>query len=256
LEQEDYVYNKILKTNNLSFINFSKYFKEINYTKQNNIIVGLIEFYNNNIPINPLNYFFFEYNEQSLYPIFIEKYNLTNDTSIKLNSEYFLKNFDNPNISERYSSNLISSIKELYLTDEDLTSYNYLEGNDFYKGLCRKFTSKEGTDVTVGDRIEIYLTLNNLCENGCQIINLIDRGENENPRSICQCDYKNFLNINENNDTFINEKIEGKNVSNINVLKCHFLLFNKNGIIKNIGFFALCPIIIFNFFLIFIVNYK
>ena len=41
---------------------------------------------------------------------------------------------------------------------------NYLEGNDFYQGLCRKFTSKEGTDVTVWDRIEIYLTLNNLCE--------------------------------------------------------------------------------------------
>ena len=236
LQQEDYVHTKILKINNLSFINFSKYFKEINYTKQNNIIIGLVEFTNNNTPINSLNYFFFEYNEQFPYPIFIEKYNLTRDTSTKLYSEYFLKNFVNPNISERYSSNLISSIKELYLTDENLTSYNYLEGNDFYQGLCRKFTSKEGTDVTVGDRIEIYLTLNNLCENGCQIINLIDRGENENPRSICQCDFKKFLNINETNDTFINEKIEGKNVSNINVLKCAKSVFAQEAIKNNFVF--------------------
>ena len=249
LIQEDYVYNNIIKTNNLSFINFSKYFKEINYTSQDKTLVGLIEFTNINIPVNSLNYFFFEYNEQSHKFNIINKNSLTNDTSIKLYSEYLLNNFDNPNISERYSSNLIPTIKELYSLDESLSIYYYDEANEFTKDICSIFSSKEGIDMTVDDRIQNYSTKINLCENGCQLINLIDKGKNENPRSICQCDFKDYLDKNESNYTFIYDEPEMKNVPNVNALKCVKSAFSGEAVKNNFVFW----IFLFLIFIILII---
>ena len=50
-------------------------FDEISYQKTNKsiILVGLIEFQNINIPINSINYFFYEYDEENNKPTKIEK---------------------------------------------------------------------------------------------------------------------------------------------------------------------------------------
>ena len=44
--------------------------------------------------------------------------------------------------------------------------------------------------------------------------------------------YKNFININ--------------NIMNVKIMKCHKVLFNKKGIIKNIAFYIVSAIILFH----------
>ena len=126
----------------------------------------------------------------------------------------------------------------------------------YYQDIC--YTSSEnGIDISILDRKNEFIKKNmTLCEENCDF----ERYDNNLGKVICSCLTKIKIpiisEISFDNNKLLNKFKDVKAISNINVLKCHFLLFNKNGIIKNIGFFALCPIIIFNFFLIFIVNYK
>ena len=254
LYKEDYLYKNVLKTNNYCFANFNEFFKEAQYIKQKNtniILIGLIEFISDKIPINLINYFFFEYDEGNNIPIEIKKENFINsNNSTQLKIEYPLYNYNNSNIIESYSSNLISTIKELNMLDKDLSFYN--ESNDVYTDICRTFTSEEGTDMTINDRIETYLTKISLCENRCEIITVIDKGNEENPRSVCQCEFKETINKNDSDYNFIYEKIEGKNISNFNALNCAKKVFAKEEIMNNFIFWIFI-FLIFIFVIIFLI---
>ena len=251
LDKEDYLYKNVLKTNNLCFINFTEFFNEISYTKHkddNTILIGLIEFHNDNIPINSINYLFYEYDEKSNdknKPEEIPKSNLIQNSTFNLNVEYPLYNYYNPNISEQYSSNLIETIKNLNLLNQDIDFFN--EDNKVYTDICTPFTSEEGTDMTIADRNEKYLIKISLCENGCKRKSLIDKGPYENPRSVCECQYKENILKSNDNYTFIFEKVEGKNISNFNALKCANTVFSSKEIKNNLIFwiFLLLLIILF-----------
>ena len=254
LHMEEYIYYNLIKTNNLSFINFNEFFKGIHYNKQNTdniIIVCLIEFKNINIPVNSMNYFFFEFNEETNIPIEIKKETLINISSIQLKTEYFLFDYNNTNISEKYSSKLISTIKSLFSLYPDLVFYN--ETDEFYTDICRTFTSEEGTDMTIVDRIESYSTKISLCENNCQIISLIDKGKKDNPRAYCQCQFKENLEKSINNYSFIYEKIEGNNKPIVHVLKCEKTIFAKGEIENNFAFWIFLLLFIILLIIIFII---
>ena len=91
--------------------------------------------------------------------------------------------------------------------------------------------------MTLYDRTDTYSTQISFCENGCSLINLINKGEEENPRALCECDFKNsYIIKDENYYTFIYEKTEGKNVANINVLKCGYIAFSSKEIDNNFIF--------------------
>ena len=258
LHKEEYLYKNVIKTNNLCFIDFNEFFSKIeNVTIKNNIIiVGLIEFKNVNIPINSINYFFIECEEKNNSLVFnnykeINKEDLNIDSSLKLYIEYPLYNFNNSNITEQYSLNLISTIKSLNTLDQNINFFS--EANDFYSDICITFTSEEGTDMTISDRIETYSTKLSLCENGCEnITSIIDKGKNENPRSVCKCDFKTTIEKSEDNYTFIYEKVEAKNVSNLNALKCANNVFSSKEIKNNLMFWIII-FIIFIFLVIFFV---
>jgi hypothetical protein len=249
LRQEEYLYSNVIKLNNLCFTNFREIIDEKKYQKQNDsiILIALIEFKNINIPINSINYFFFEYTgeENNNQHIQIPKSNITNDFSLKIKTEYPIHDYNNPNISERYSSNLISTIKDLNTLNPD---FNFVDTKDeFYSDICITFTSEEDTDMTVYDRTESKYSKISLCENGCQFIKLIDKGKNENPRAECECEIKKYPGKSNDNYTFIYEKIEGQNVSNFKVLTCAKSVFDSKEIGNNFIFwiFLLLLIILF-----------
>ena len=246
--KEDYVYKKLLKTNNLCFINFTQFFTKI-HQNCSNIIIALIEFPYVKGPLNIANYFFFEYDPETQNYSEIYKENLTNDDSYKLITEYPLKNFENSNITEINPNDLINTIKTLYAFDPTLDFYK--ETNESYTDICNTFTSEVGTDMTIADRIERYSTKISFCENRCNISEIIDRGKEENPRSVCHCYYKKDLVKNENDYTLNYEKTEGKNVSNLNVLKCAKNVFNKNDIKNNFVFWIFLFLIIIILIIIF-----
>ena len=251
LRQEEYLYSNVIKLNNLCFTNFREIIDEKKYQKQNDsiILIALIEFKNINIPINSINYFFFEYKgeENNNQHIQIPKSNITNDFSLKIKTEYPIHDYNNPNISEQYSSNLISTIKDLNTLNPD---FNFVDTKDeFYSDICITFTSEEDTDMTVYDRTESKYSKISLCENGCQFIKLIDKGKNENPRAECECEIKKYPGKSNDNYTFIYEKIEGQNVSNFKVLTCAKSVFDSKEIGNNFIFW----IFLFLIFIIFII---
>jgi len=125
-------------------------------------------------------------------------------------------------------------IKTLNILDENIDFFN--ENNEFYNDICKTFTSEIGTDVTISDRIEAYSTKISLCENGCQFISLIDKGKEDNPRSVCECEFKENIEKSKNNYTFNYEKMEAKNISNLNVLKCVNNVFSSKEIQDNFIF--------------------
>ena len=243
LHKEDYLYKYVLKTNNLGYVNFNNFFEETTYIKQNSsiILVGLIEFKNINIPVNSINYFFFQYEEDKdndykpkSQPQEIPKVDLINNSTFFLTVEYPLYNYNNSNISEVYSLNLITTIKTLNILDQKINFYD--NKNEFYNDICIPFTSEIETDMTLIDRAESYSIQISLCENGCQLIDLIDKGREENPRAICECQFKERIKKSDDNYTFIYDKTEGKDVSNINALKCGKTVFKSNEIENNFIF--------------------
>ena len=240
LQVEEYVYKNLFELNNLGSINFTKYFQEINYNvDQNNyIIIGLIEHKNGETPINPMNYFFFTYNENNSN---IELINDLNINAIDIDITFPLSNYENPKIDEKYSTNLISTIKTLHLIDPDIVFYD--NKDKLFNDICYTFTSNKNTDMTIEDRINEYLMVISLCENNCSLLKIFDKDEYRNPRSLCQCKFKNEL---KNNDSysFIYEKNEVKKVLNINALKCGKEVFSSKKIYKNYFFWIFIVLLI------------
>ena len=122
--------------------------------------------------------------------------------------------------------------------------YMYDSKSDFYNDICFTYTSKDGTDVSLKDRKKDFVDNNmTLCEENCEYMGY----DTKTKKALCSCQikiklplisaiyfdkeqlYKNFMNF--------------KNILNLNLMKCHKVLFNKKGIKNNIGAWFVIPII-------------
>ena len=128
---------------------------------------------------------------------------------------------------------------------DEKKEYIHNPKSEFYLEKCSSFTSEDNTDITIYDRKNDYNKNSySLCENGCEY-----KGYNsENKRVDCECSIKteirSLLNITIDKGQLLHNFKNFKEISNIFVLKCYKLLFNKNGIIKNIGSYLILIIII------------
>ena len=168
----------------------------------------------------------------------------------KLNNYNNILNYEiyNPNTKEKLNLSLCNNIKintktNYFPSQESLnkiiklneSGYDlYNINNSFYNDLCTPFTTDNGTDILLSDRINDYYENLSLCENGCNykqydyISKIVE----------CECSIKKAIVINEteiNNDSFFSSFIDVDNFSNIKVLKCFYLVFSKIGITNNIG---------------------
>ena len=233
LKDEEYVYKNLLEINNLCSINFTKLFQNINYQINNQnyiILVAIIEFKKINIPINPIDYFLILYDEINNIPITQIELN-KNYSSLSFEVSYPLHNFENANINEKYSKNLISTIKDLNNIDPDL---NFNDKNSkLFNDICYVFTSKENTDITIEDRIKDYYQDLSLCEKNCVLMDVYDKSELKNPRSLCNCKIiEKTKRDEENYSFFMNENFMQKK-SNINALKCAKQTFSRKKVVSN-----------------------
>ena len=233
IDSENYVYKNLLEINNLCFINFTKYFKEINYkitNKNYTILISLIEHKNINLPINSLNYFAILYDEVNNRPVKI--INMTkNSSDIVFENSYILNNFENSEINEKYSIKLINTIKYLYNKDKNIIFYN--KHNKLFNDICYIYTSEQNTDMTIEDRIKEYYLEINFCENDCSLIRIYDKEESKSPRALCNCYIKDNLNINDENYLFNKKDNYVLKKSNVNALKCGKEVFSKRKISSN-----------------------
>ena len=132
--------------------------------------------------------------------------------------------------------------------------FKYDPNSDFYTDKCNSYTTENGTDMILNDRIKEYEDNNlSLCENKCKYINY----STENKQSICSCEIKNQMdqiydlvnNPNKlSNEFSSNETSDSGGSSNVLAIQCAKNLFTKEGLINNISNYVLL-IIIFYFLL-------
>ena len=79
-----------------------------------------------------------------------------------------------------------------------------------------------------------------------------DKGKYDDPRAVCNCNFKVDIGKSNNNYTFIYDKTEGKDVSNINALKCANNVFSSKEIEDNFVFWVFL-FLLFIFVIIFLI---
>ena len=125
--------------------------------------------------------------------------------------------------------------------------YKYNTSSDYYNDKCYLYTSEKGTDLTLSDRQLDYVNYNlTLCEDNCEL-----EGYNNITKYVkCNCEIKNETDVSEDitldKDKLLNSFIDIKNIINLDVLKCYYILFKKEGLLYNIGsYIILCIMSIF-----------
>ena len=125
----------------------------------------------------------------------------------------------------------------------------------YYNDFCYTATSDSGTDITLQDRKNEY-TSQTVCQDDCDFIYY----NYTSKKAKCSCEAKeskaSFADMKINKKKLLDNFKDIKNIVNFSILKCYKVLFSKNGISKNIGFFILIAIIIFHSITLFVFYLK
>ena len=128
------------------------------------------------------------------------------------------------------------------LIDEN-NLYKYEPESDYYNDRCFTNTSDDENDKPLEYRRKEFANNNmSLCESECDYKGY----DYETKNSICECEIKNeisIFNIKIDTERLYN-KFTGLTSSNIDIIKCYYLLFKKENLIYNIGFYVILFIII------------
>ena len=117
----------------------------------------------------------------------------------------------------------------------------------YYNDICYTFTTEDGTDITLKDRKK-YFVDNNLtvCEEDCDFTNYNSSSE----KATCSCKIKTdstfkISDIVIDKDKLLKSFTDFKNIANIKVLKCNYLIFAKEAFKSNYANIFMIIIIVF-----------
>ena len=170
--------------------------------------------------------------------------------------EYMIFNYET---GEKINLDICKGLKAelslpIIIKEDNLDKYDSSSG--YYNDICYTYKSLNGVDVCLKDRKNEYIENKlALCEVDCTLkeIDII------NQKSLCNCNIKyNFFKISEiviDKYRLYNNFDNLDNIANIKVMKCYHILFTKEGLLFNIGFFIIIPIIILRLIII-IIFYK
>ena len=152
----------------------------------------------------------------------------------------------NPNTRKKLDLRFcINENKKIYLNipvyiNENI-SMKYDPNNDFYKEICYPYTTDIGTDINLYDRQNEFNQYYSICPKNC-----IFKGYNIiKSQVICHCIIKNGIFLSsEYNKSELTYKLNLKSSNIIDIIKCHKLLFSKEGLITNFGNYIIILIII------------
>ena len=146
--------------------------------------------------------------------------------------------------------NKISISIDIVITDH-LDKLNSSSG--YYNDICYITTSKDGTDISLKDRQTEFVDNNKMvCQENCDF----SEYDHDNLVAKYSCEIKessnSFADMKINKNKLLENFKNIKNIVNLNFLKCYNKLFNKEDILRNIGFYIIFAIIIFHIITIFI----
>ena len=115
----------------------------------------------------------------------------------------------------------------------------------YYNDVCYVASSDNGTDITLNDRKNEYAS-KAVCQDGCDFTDY----NYTIKKAICSCDAKesslSFADMKIDKNKLLDNFKNLKNIVNVKLLKCLKVLFNKKGLIKNVGFYIFSTIFIFH----------
>jgi hypothetical protein len=124
--------------------------------------------------------------------------------------------------------------------------------NSFYNDICMPFTTDDGTDITLSDRQNTYYNGDiALCETDCEYISY----NSTNRKAKCKCKIKQRISdmtVISYDKIGVNEFLDFKTISNIEIIKCFKLTFSLDGLSNNYGTIILGILILFFIILFFI----
>ena len=128
----------------------------------------------------------------------------------------------------------------------------YDKESPYYKDICYNYNTNNKVDLIIADRQQEYSDNNkSLCEEDCTYVGY----DRETKEVECSCQIK--INIPLISEIKIDKNklykfFDIKKVGNFDVLKCINLLLSKEGLFKNIGFYAFIPPFVLYFVCVFI----
>ena len=137
--------------------------------------------------------------------------------------------------------NIIIDILLPFIMDEK-NDFKYNISSEYYNDICFPYTTEADTDIILSDRRNEYIINNmSLCENNCEY-----SGYNSKTKKvICKCEIKKYENENETSkEILLKNFMNVYDKINIKIMKCYKELFNKNGLINNIGSYTILIIIL------------
>ena len=140
------------------------------------------------------------------------------------------------------------------ISGENLDLYDRNSG--FYNDICYPYTNENGTDVILEDRQKEFAENNrSLCEENCEFLG----NDDTTGRVECSCEIKFGLSLISEikiDKDKLYQFMDITNIANFNVMKCIKLLFSKEGMLTNIGFYTTFPLLIAYFVCIVYFNKK
>ena len=138
-------------------------------------------------------------------------------------------------ICEEYKVNILVPVS---INEDEL--YLYDPSSNYYNDKCFPYSSKNGTDIILKDRQNEYVNNNlTICQNDCELLEY----DEDTKYASCECDIKNEINIIGDividKDKLLESFTELKSIVNLDVMKCYYSLFTKEGLLYNIGSYIL-----------------
>ena len=196
-------------------------------------------------------------------PIIILKMDISNNASFSPQVEYLLIN---PYTYEKIDLSICENSKiDIYIpfniSKNHLDLFNFVKSqgynifnssDSFYKDICTPFDSENNTDVLIKDRKKDYF-INEyaFCEEGCEFSDI-----NMNLNKVkCNCEIKKEI---KTDTKFSSSKVfenfyKIDSYSNFKIIICYYLIFTKEGLLRNYCFYILSGIIL-SFIVISVIN--
>ena len=193
-------------------------------------------------------------NNQTLYMKKIEV-NQEGMKILKIEIDVYCK-FSGKNLT-KLNLSVCSDIK-IYLSvpssiPENIDILNSSSG--YYNDLCYIATSESGTDISLKDRKNEYIN-KTICQDDYDFLGY----DYETQKANFSCKVKqsslSFADINIDKSKLYKNFVDFENIANVKILVCYQQLFEKVGLLHNIGFYLISLIIILHIIFIFIFYLK
>ena len=156
----------------------------------------------------------------------------------------------NKDVTEQIKNSNIDINTFNFLSEQNINPFN--KSDDIYSDICFHYTSPNGKDIPVKERVHIFYPDIEICDSGCScngVRKVKGPNDTETYESICKCKFNGIANsgIIKGNALIgntLNQITELISNSNLDVMKCYKDVFKSGYFTKNVAGFIIMSIFV------------